>query len=148
MTDPADVTTLPVEFLGTLRARTEPIPAIPVSGPAGTRVTVTVTDVTFDGPKLTAVGPEGVAAADWALVRSDGSLVLDVRLNLRTTDEADIYVTYTGIGVSGEDGTMSIRTAPLFETGDERYAWLNQVQAVGIGRTTDGGVEYDVYALC
>jgi len=147
MSDPADVSALPVEFLGTLRASTESIPAIAVGGPGGTRVTVTVTDVTFEGPRVSAVGPEGVAAADWALVRSDGTIVLDVRLNLRTTDDADIYVTYTGIGVPDADGAMSIRTAPLFETGDERYAWLNNVQAVGIGRVTETGVEYDVYAV-
>ncbi len=35
----------------------------------------------------------------------------------------------------------------MFETGDERYAWLNDIQAVGVGKTVPGGVEYDVYQL-
>jgi hypothetical protein len=30
---------------------------------------------------------------------------------------------------------------------DGAYAWLNDVQAVGIGRTAGGGAEYKVYAL-
>ena len=44
-----------------------------------------------------------------------------------------------------------IRTAPKFEVGDERYAWLNDVQAVahGAGLQIEGepAVGYDVYAL-
>lgn len=35
----------------------------------------------------------------------------------------------------------------MFETGDERYAWLNDIQAVGVGKTVPGGGEYDVYQL-
>ena len=55
-------------------------------------------------------------------------------------------MTYLGIGVPGEDG-LSLRTAPMFETGDERYAWLNNVQAVATGSSAAGVVTYDVYAL-
>ena len=47
------------------------------------------------------------------------------------------------------DGATRIRSAPLFETGDERYAWLNSVQAIGLGSVGDGDVSYDVYqVLC
>jgi len=141
-----DQTTLPVEFIGTLTASLGgETPVVP--GPNGTIVTATVTDATLAGPRISASAPHGVAAADWPLVRADGSLVLDVRVNLRTDDGADIFVTYNGIGVPRAEGGHDIRTAPLFQTGDERYAWLNNVQAVGIGATTDGGVEYRIYAL-
>ena len=37
-------------------------------------------------------------------------------------------------------------TQPRFETGDVRYAWLNQVMAVGQGRVRSGRVEYQVSA--
>jgi hypothetical protein len=38
--------------------------------------------------------------------------------------------------------------APRFETGDERYAWLNQSVFVGQGRVYPGyGVEYNVQRL-
>jgi hypothetical protein len=143
----AETTSLPVEFIGTLAASTTGIDPVAVPGPNGTRITVTVSGGTFVGPKVNATAVDGVAAGDWPLVRADGSLVLDVRANMRTDDGADIYVTYYGIGTPREGGGYDIRTAPLFQTGDERYAWLNNVQAVGIGRTTDGGVEYDIYAL-
>jgi hypothetical protein len=139
-------TTLPVEFIGTLTASLGGETPV-VAGPSGTVITATVTSATFIGPKITAAAPAGVAGADWPLLRADGTLVLDVRANMRTDDGADIFVTYNGIGVPRESGGHDIRTAPLFQTGDERYAWLNNVQAVGIGGTIDGGVEYQIYAL-
>lgn len=39
------------------------------------------------------------------------------------------------------------RILPLFETGDDRYAWLNQIVTVGVGGTGDDSVIYDVYAV-
>ncbi len=69
---------------------------------------------------------------------------LDVRILLETDDGAVILMQYKGIGV---DGGENIRTAPLFETGDERYAWLNSVQAVAHGSVGDGTVTYNVFAL-
>ncbi len=91
-----------------------------VTGPSGTVATATVTSATFAGARISAAAPEGVAAADWPL---------------------------DGIGVPRVGGGYDIRTAPLFQTGDERYAWLNNVQAVGIGGTIDGGVEYQIFAV-
>ena len=137
-----DDSTLPVEHLFDLHLDGEIASLIPEC-PAGTRATVQVHGGTFRGPRLngTVVGP----GADWATVRADGSIRIDVRLLLRTDDGADIYMTYTGVGL---DMGAQLRTAPLFETGDERYAWLNKVQAVGTGSSADGSVvDYQVYAL-
>jgi hypothetical protein len=40
------------------------------------------------------------------------------------------------------------RTTPRFETGDPRYAWLNQSVFVSEGRVLEGpGVEYRVYRV-
>ena len=36
------------------------------------------------------------------------------------------------------------RTTPLFETGDARYLWLNDVVAIGSGYLVEGGVAYRV----
>jgi hypothetical protein len=137
-------TTIPVEFLfrleGELGAR-----AVINDGPQGSRVIRNVTGGRFEGPRLK--GAVEVPAGDWVTRRADGSVKLDVRLTLRTDDDAVILMTYTGIGAWQEDGA-SIRTAPLFETGDARYAWLNRVQAVGIGHSEgDSLVVYEVYAL-
>jgi hypothetical protein len=45
------------------------------------------------------------------------------------------------------DGQLVARCAPVFETGDERYAWLNTIQAVGIGGLDGTAVVYDIYEL-
>jgi hypothetical protein len=137
----SDVTQLPVEHLFTITITTNVMGAI-AGTPSGTRVFVDASTGTFEGPKLrgTVSGPGG----DWVVVRDNGVLALDVRLFLQTDDGAGIYMTYRGIGT---EGGARIRTAPLFETGDERYAWLNDVQAVATGATTDGAVTYQVSAL-
>jgi hypothetical protein len=116
------------------------------NGPQGTRVIVGVTGGTFEGPKL-----KGTVAAngggDYLTSRADGSVKLDVRIVLNTDDGAVILMTYNGIGLTRDDGSLSLRTAPLFETGDERYSWLNRVQAVATGAPGRGDVSYTVYAL-
>ena len=136
--------TLPVEHLFTLTATTGAPQSI-ANGPQGTRAIVAVTGGTFEGPKLrgTVIGGSG---GDYLTVRADGSFKLDVRVVLQTEDGATILMTYTGIGARGDSG-LALRTAPLFETGDERYAWLNRVQAVGIGSSGQGSVSYTIYAL-
>jgi len=138
---------LPVEFLFHLECDTStPPPTFLAGGPAGTRVIVNVSDGTFTGPALNgtvAAGPGG----DWATVAADGHLRLDVRLLLHTADGAAILMTYTGIGAPGDDGQLAIRATPRFECGDERYAWLNTVQAIALGTLSGRGVEYDVYRV-
>lgn len=44
-------------------------------------------------------------------------------------------------------GRYYFRTAPLFETGDQRYAWLNGLVAVGKGRTGESGVIHEIFAV-
>lgn len=134
-------TSLPVEHLFTLTATTALSGLVP-NGPGGTRLVVNASPGSFEGPKLRGTTKE--PGGDWVTMRADGSMALDVRLLLETDDGALILMTYKGIGV---DGGKTLRTAPLFETGDERYAWLNNVQAVATGGTIEGGVRYDVYRL-
>jgi hypothetical protein len=98
----------------------------------------------FEGDRMT--GTVETPGGDWVTRRSDGSIKIDVRLILRTNDGANILVTYTGIALV-EEGRLKARSAPLFETGDERYAWLNTIQAVGIGEMVGSDVVYDVYEL-
>jgi hypothetical protein len=136
---------LPVEYLFTITAQTV-APVMMQNGPQGTRVIVGVPGGTFEGPKL-----KGTVAAngggDYLTSRADGSVKLDVRIVLNTDDGAVILMTYNGIGLTRDDGSLSLRTAPLFETGDERYSWLNRVQAVATGAPGRGDVSYTVYAL-
>lgn len=139
---------LPAEFIGTLSATTNDVKRpVVAGGPLGTKVVATVSSGTFVGPKINATTPEGVAAGDWLTILADGTFSLDVRVSLRTEDGADIYVTYTGFGKPNDDGSATIRTSPRFETGNERYTWLNGLFCVALGTTTADGVEYDVYAV-
>lgn len=137
-------TALPVEYLFTLTA-TLGNSSVIEGGPQGGRAIVTVTGGTFDGPKLkgTVVPNSG---GDWVTIRADGTFKLDVRITLQTDDGATIFMAYQGIRKRTEAG-YAIRTAPLFETGDERYTWLNGVQAVGLGSSDRGAVTYEIYAL-
>jgi hypothetical protein len=137
-------THLPVEHLFTLRANLGPATVIQ-GGPQGNRVLVPVPGGSFEGAKLrgTVVANSG---GDWVTQRADGSVRLDVRITLMTDDGAAIYMAYNGIGVPG-DGGLALRTAPLFETGAEKYAWLNAVQGVAAGASASGTVTYEVYAL-
>jgi hypothetical protein len=93
-------------------------------------------------------------------VRKDAVSQLDVRITLRTEDDALIFVTYRGISsmapevrkriLSGDHVDPSeyyFRTTPSFETAAEKYAWLNKLVAVGVGRRTLTGVVYSVYAI-
>lgn len=138
--------TLAVEYLFTITANTgDPAPVvIPRAG--GNLTVITVMSGTFEGPSLRGrVLP--VAGGDWISVRDDGSMRLDVRIVLETDDGALIYMTYGGVGLADADGSLSLRTAPLFETADERYSWLNRLQAVATGTVGPGTVTYRVYRL-
>jgi hypothetical protein len=135
---------VPAEFL--YRLHLDVGPATFISGaPGGTRVIAEIVGGTFEGPRLKGtVGPG--PAGDWVTVRADGTMALDVRVILTTEDGATILCTYVGL-MRNVDGVMQARGAPMFETGDERYAWLNGVMGIGIGTAGAGGVDYDVYAL-
>ena len=132
-----------MEYLGTLRAETGTRTVVD-NGPQGTRTIVQVLGGRFEGPRLKAAVQ--TPAGDWITNRADGTYKLDVRLTLRTDDGAVILVTYNGIGRATDAGA-SLRIAPLFETGDSRYAWLTRLQAVGVGERVGTTVTYDIYAL-
>jgi hypothetical protein len=133
-------------------------PGVPVGGPTGNRLIFDVTGGTFEGPKLKGkILPSG---GDWAVIGPDGVLRLDVRATFETDDGAHIYLQYHGVltpieavqakaarGESSDFGEFYFMTAPRFETGDQRYAWLNAIIAVAEGRSGPGWVEYRVYQV-
>ena len=133
-----------LEFLFTLTANLREGSPVLANGPQGTRVVVTVVGGSFEGPRLR--GTVDNSGGDWVTLRADTSIKLDVRVMLKTDDGADIFMRYEGTGVR-IDGALRLATAPLFETGDERYAWLNNVQAVATGSSGANVVTYDVFAV-
>ncbi len=129
------------------------------AGPLGMRQVFEVTSGRFEGPRLK--GRILTGGGDWLLVGADGWGRLDVRAQFVTDDGAAIYGRYEGLlevtekvqqalATSGSTdyGDQYFRTAPRFETGDPRYAWLNQTLFLGEGRIRAGrGVEYKVYRV-
>src|SRR6266550_373356 len=108
-------------------------------GPFGRRILFGAAGGRFEGPRLRGeVVPGG---GDWALFRADGAMSLDVRLTLRTHDDALVHMTYGGRWVTPPELAAEMadpvtryridparyyfRTSILFETGSEAYAWMN-----------------------
>ena len=119
-------------------------PARAANTPSGTRIIVEVVDAVYEGERLTAKH-KGAAAADWMTVGPEGTGTLDVRGTIETHDGALVYVTYRGrLDLSVPPGSAPTYAAPLYETGDERYAWLNRIQAVAKGKLDGQTLTYEI----
>src|SRR5207249_9637091 len=94
-------------------------------------------------------GQKGAAAAGWRRGGPDGAGALDVRVTLETADGAVVLVHYGGRvdGSKGLGGEAPVYAAVQFETGNERYGWLNRVQAVAKGVLAGNVITYEVYEL-
>ena len=107
------------------------------------RVIGSIANGRWNGERLSGeiIAPGG----DWAIPSTDGKvMLLDVRQLVRTDDGALIYITYKG-RCDRERGTYTV--APTFETDDERYAWLNGVQALGQGRSDGEDIVYSMFEV-
>jgi uncharacterized protein DUF3237 len=115
--------------------------------PNGTRAIVEITSAVYDGDRFRAK-LTGAAAADWLVVAPDGTGLMDVRLAVETHDGATVYLAYGGrIDLSAGVEGATVYSTPRFETGDERYQWLNRIQAVAKGVITGGVLNYEIYEL-
>lgn len=120
---------------------------------------------TIAGERLSGMVMAG--GGDWSELGAgaDGAALtlVDVRSLWKTHDGAMIYVTYGGrlvipaavlsdfrdpakVEALSEDAYY-FRIQPTFETADERYAWLNAMVAVGLGKRTARGVRYRIFGL-
>jgi len=116
--------------------------------PSGTRVIVPVATGRYKGDRLNG-SVKGSMGADWLSVGPDGLVgTLDVRGVLETDDGADVFVHYLG-RKDMRDLYSPIYATPLFDTGDERYAWLNLIQAVAKGTVNEDltVLTYEMYEL-
>lgn len=126
--------------------------------PVGVRSIFVIRGGTFEGEKLRGVVHPG--GADWFVLRPNGAGELDVRLTLETDDGALIYMTYTGVldlppeiarrVFANEDVSPAeyyFRTQPRFETGSEKYGWLNKLVCIGSGIAAPGRVAYRIFAV-
>jgi hypothetical protein len=120
-------------------------PASSVGSVGVNRIVVPVSGGSFEGPKLkgTIVGPSG----DWILARPDGSSLLELRMVLQTDDSQKILMTCRGIAYAQPGGALYARILPMFETGATKYAWLNDIVAVGVYRPMPEKVAYRVHQI-
>jgi len=147
---------LRVEYLMTIEAKLETPQAV------GQRVIVNVPGGTVRGPKVKGdiVGPAG----DWLFAMPDGSKRLDVRFTIKTDDNQFIFVEYGGIQVftkeaadrltKGEtvnvaEGYGYFITTPRFMTNSAKYAWLNDIQAIGkmVSLRRGVSIKYDIFIV-
>lgn len=129
--------------------------------PGGQRILDAVKHGEFKGERLN--GSINPGTGDWRLVRSDNTSVVDARIVLLTNDNATIHMSYSGRIVVSPDilGDMRdpekrylidrskyyFRITPFFETGAEKYLWMNNIVCIGTGRLIKDGVSYDIYEV-
>ena len=112
----------------------------------------------FEGERLSGEVLDG--GSDWQTVRNDGATTLNVRLVLKTKDDALIGMTYRGVrhgppdvvariekGEVVDPASYYFRINPLFETAAAKYDWINRVVAVGIGHRRADGPIYSIFEV-
>lgn len=112
----------------------------------------------FEGERLSGEVLEG--GSDWQAVRPDGATTLNVRMVLRTKDDALIGMTYRGLrhgpadvierierGEVVDPASYYFRINPLFETAAPQYDWINRVIGVGVGHRLADGPVYSVFEV-
>lgn len=112
----------------------------------------------FEGERLRGHVLDG--GSDWQSIQADGATGLDVRLMLRTDDDALIGMSYQGRrhgpaevlariarGETVEADAYYFRINPLFETAAPAYAWLNHLVALGVGHRLPDGPVYSVFEV-
>jgi hypothetical protein len=145
-TGEAAMTSRPLMTVRIIAAPAQSIGAVP----HGTRMTFPITGGDFAGPRLRGkILPGG---GDWAVLRADGVLELDLRITLETDDRALIHMTFDGLrhgppaviaalgrGEVVDPASYYFRTVPRFETAAPRYDFLNRIVAIGVGENSPSG---------
>ena len=144
------------EFLFTIRIAVEILHGVGKT-PFGTRHIDMVGGGGFEGPKLKGTVLGGM---DQKIFRSDGAINPNVRLILKTEDDALIYMYYTGVrhgpkevmeriaeGESVDPSEYYLRNTPYFETSASQYDWLNRIVSVGVGRRMPDHAAYDIFQI-
>lgn len=132
-------------------------PLVVGNTPKGNRQILVGEGGEFQGKRLQGIIlPHG---ADWFLIRPDGVGELDVRVLLQTTDNEKIYMNSTGflhypreaakkvLSGKAEPSEYYLREKTVFETGSEKYSWLNSIVAVGTGWYQPGKVGMSIYEI-
>ena len=112
----------------------------------------------FKGPKIQAEMRAG--GMDILLGGTDGAVRPDVRLILKLDDGEILLIQYRGVRHAPDEVMQRIakgervppseyylRTSLIFETASKKYAWMNRIVGVGVGRREPNAVYYDVFEV-
>jgi hypothetical protein len=112
----------------------------------------------FEGDRLAGDILDG--GSDWQTLRPDNTMMLNVRLVLKTRDGALISMSYPGMrhgppevmariakGETVDPSEYYLRIAPSFETSAAQYDWINRLLAIGIGHRLPDEVLYTVFEI-
>jgi len=127
--------------------------------PLGPRQYWEMTVATLRGERISA--SLAMPGGDWMAVSPDGFWRPDVRVQFRTDDGAIVLMRYTGLVEQSDAFTQAatedretswddqyMRMAVVFETGDDRYRWLNESLFVARGRLLGTGrIEYTIFRV-
>lgn len=133
-------------------------PQIVGTSPDGYRRVGIIGNGMFEGERLSGEVLEG--GSDWQRLRPDGATTIDVRVVLKTRDEALIGLQYRGFrhgppevlarvdrGEAVDPADYYMRICPFFETAAPQYDWLNRIVAVGIGYRNAQGALYHLFEI-
>jgi hypothetical protein len=111
------------------------------NSPRGQRTVIPITGGSFEGPNIK--GTVDNLGADWIWNDSKGIAHPDTRYGLTTNDGAHIFI--QTFGSSQSNGLIYLHG--LFETGSDKYWYLNNVVAVGILKAGTGTVTIDMWTI-
>ena len=134
---------------GTLTIQTDPDGLFMLGDTsAGKRIVQEFLAVTFEGERLNGA-MTGKSGADWLAIDATNHVTLDIRVMLLTDDGAHVFVTLDGRAFWPQLGRGDIYSVAKFESGDERYAWVNHLPLVSKGQIVEGtrAVAHQIFQL-
>ena len=135
---------------GTLTIETDPegLFMLGTTTPAGRRIIQEFRSVRLEGERLRAT-MTAKAGADWLTVSAEGRATIDIRVLMLTDDGALVYVTLDGRAHWPDAlGRGPIYSTARLESGDERYAWVNDLPLVSKGAVTpERAVAHELFEL-
>lgn len=116
-------------------------------GPSGRALIGEIASARFSGRIEGSMA--GTSSADWLRITPDGLFLPAIHLAIRTDDGALLLMRYAGSFRREQGQPATVLVTASFETGDERYRWLTELQIVGKGQLSAqaDATSYEFYQL-
>ena len=90
---------------------------------------------------------EGTASGtDYAYVRADGRMQLDVKVTITTNEGKNISFAADGVAIPQQDGTLLIAENVTLFSSHPEYVHLNALQIWGYGTSAQGKLDLKFYS--